>query len=34
MVLRCIDDYLGGACHSLDVLQHLSLDTAAFAMEG
>jgi 8-oxo-dGTP pyrophosphatase MutT (NUDIX family) len=28
MVLRCIDDYLGGARHSLDVLQHMSLDTA------
>jgi 8-oxo-dGTP pyrophosphatase MutT (NUDIX family) len=28
MVLRCVDDYLSGARHSLDVLQHLSLDTA------
>lgn len=28
MVLRCIDDYLGGARHSLDVLQHLSLNSA------
>lgn len=28
MVLRCIDDYLGGAQHSLDILQHLSLDSA------
>jgi|SRR5712672_3325659 len=27
-VLRCIDDYLGGARHSLDVLQHLSLDAS------
>jgi len=26
MVLRCIDDYIGGARHSLDVLQHLSLN--------
>jgi len=28
LVLRCIDDYLAGARHSLDVLQHLSLDSA------
>ncbi len=28
MVLRCIDDYLGGARHSLDVLQHISLESA------
>src|SRR5215831_635832 len=27
MVLRCIDDYLGGARHSLEVLQHLSLES-------
>lgn len=33
LVLRCIDDYLGGARHSLDVLQHLSLD-AAVAVSG
>jgi NADH pyrophosphatase NudC (nudix superfamily) len=28
LVLRCIDDYVGGARHSLDALQYLSLDTA------
>jgi len=28
MVLRCIDDYLSGARHSLDVLQHLSVSSA------
>ena len=28
MVLRCIDDYLDGARHSLEVLQHISLDSA------
>lgn len=28
MVLRCIDDYLGGVRHSLDVLQHVSLESA------
>jgi ADP-ribose pyrophosphatase YjhB (NUDIX family) len=28
MVLRRIDDYLGGARHSLEVLQHLSLESA------
>jgi 8-oxo-dGTP pyrophosphatase MutT (NUDIX family) len=33
LVLRCLDDYLGGARHSLDVLQHLSLD-AAVAVSG
>ena len=27
MVLRCIDDYLGGARHSLEVLQHMSLES-------
>jgi len=32
MVLRCIDDYRGGARHSLDVLQHLMLESAAIAM--
>ncbi|HYM34083.1 MAG TPA: NUDIX hydrolase [Steroidobacteraceae bacterium] len=34
MVLRCIDDYLGGARHSLEVLQHLSLENAAVAVSG
>lgn len=34
MVLRCIDDYVGGARHSLEVLQHLSLPTASLAMQG
>jgi len=33
MVLRCVDDYLGGACHSLDVLQHLAV-TSAVAISG
>jgi ADP-ribose pyrophosphatase YjhB (NUDIX family) len=28
MVLRCIDDYLGGARHSLDVLRYLTPATA------
>jgi ADP-ribose pyrophosphatase YjhB (NUDIX family) len=28
LVLRCIDDYLGGARHSLDALQYLSLEPA------
>jgi 8-oxo-dGTP pyrophosphatase MutT (NUDIX family) len=28
MVLRCIDDYLAGSRHSLDVLQYLSLESA------
>lgn len=34
MVLRCIDDYLGGARYPLEVLQHLSLDTSAVAISG
>ncbi len=34
LVMRCIDDYLGGNRHSLDVLQHLSLESAAMAMQG
>jgi ADP-ribose pyrophosphatase YjhB (NUDIX family) len=33
MVLRCVDDYLGGARHSLDALQHLSL-RASVAVSG
>ena len=28
MVLRCVDDYLSGAQHPLDVLQHMSLHSA------
>jgi 8-oxo-dGTP pyrophosphatase MutT (NUDIX family) len=34
LVMRCIDDYLRGNRHSLDVLKHLSLESAAMAMEG
>jgi 8-oxo-dGTP pyrophosphatase MutT (NUDIX family) len=34
MVLRCIDDYVSGARHSLDVLQHTSTAISAFAMQG
>ena len=34
MVLRCIDDYIAGARHSLDVLHHMSAPIAAFAMQG
>jgi NADH pyrophosphatase NudC (nudix superfamily) len=33
MVLRCIDDYLGGARHSLDALQYLT-PTTALAVTG
>ena len=28
MVLRCVDDYLAGARHSLDVVRHLTLELA------
>lgn len=31
MVLRCIDDYLHGSRHSLDLLKHFPLDSAAVA---
>jgi len=34
MVLRCVDDYVGGARYPLEVLQALSLDTAAVAISG
>jgi hypothetical protein len=34
MVLRCVDDYIGGARHSLDLLQHASAPISAFAMQG
>jgi 8-oxo-dGTP pyrophosphatase MutT (NUDIX family) len=34
LVMRCIDDYLSGNRHSLNVLQHLVLESAALAMEG
>jgi 8-oxo-dGTP pyrophosphatase MutT (NUDIX family) len=37
LVMRCIDDYVRGSRHSLDVLQYLALESAAMApmaMEG
>jgi 8-oxo-dGTP pyrophosphatase MutT (NUDIX family) len=34
LVMRCIDDYLSGTRHSLEVLQHLPLESPAMAMQG
>lgn len=34
MVIRCIDDYLAGNRHSLDVLKHLSLEASSLALQG
>jgi 8-oxo-dGTP pyrophosphatase MutT (NUDIX family) len=34
MVLRCVDDFLGGARYPLEVLQALSLESSAVAVSG